>query len=106
MQEALGRGQDGAKGMGQRIRDVWRTNLHQEMALLRELVQKYPYISMVSMILFKSSTVLLFLETVPSPRGKRGSVANVGMLLLPEFSWFFLFSKMYICAGGCTTYIY
>ncbi|KAF2463711.1 ribonuclease H-like protein, partial [Lindgomyces ingoldianus] len=43
---ALGRGQDGMKGMKQRIREVWRSNLHQEMDLLRSLVDKYPYISM------------------------------------------------------------
>lgn len=30
-----------------RIRDVWRGNLAQEMQVLRELVEKYPYISMV-----------------------------------------------------------
>lgn len=30
-----------------RIRDVWKGNLEQEMQLLRELVPKYPYISMV-----------------------------------------------------------
>ncbi|KAF2866561.1 ribonuclease H-like domain-containing protein [Massariosphaeria phaeospora] len=44
---ALGRGQDGAKGIaGQRIREVWKSNLHQEMDLLRALVDQYPYISM------------------------------------------------------------
>ncbi|OCK76146.1 ribonuclease H-like protein [Lepidopterella palustris CBS 459.81] len=43
---ALGRVQDGAKGMGQRIREVWRGNLHQEMEILRGLVDQYPYISM------------------------------------------------------------
>ena len=31
-----------------RIRDVWKHNLAQEMAVLRQLVEKYPYISMVS----------------------------------------------------------
>lgn len=31
-----------------RIRDVWKHNLAQEMAVLRSLVDKYPYISMVS----------------------------------------------------------
>lgn len=31
-----------------RIRDVWRGNLTQEMQVLRGLVEKYPYISMVS----------------------------------------------------------
>jgi CCR4-NOT transcription complex subunit 7/8 len=30
-----------------RIRDVWAGNLHEEMALLRQLVDKYPYIAMV-----------------------------------------------------------
>ena len=30
-----------------RIRDVWKHNLAQEMAVLRHLVEKYPYISMV-----------------------------------------------------------
>lgn len=30
-----------------RIRDVWKHNLEEEMALLRELVEDYPYIAMV-----------------------------------------------------------
>lgn len=30
-----------------RIREVWKHNLAQEMATLRQLVEKYPYISMV-----------------------------------------------------------
>lgn len=30
-----------------RIRDVWRGNLAHEIALLREMVEQYPYISMV-----------------------------------------------------------
>ncbi|RSL63700.1 hypothetical protein CEP51_010984 [Fusarium floridanum] len=29
-----------------RIREVWKHNLHEEMAVLRELVDKYPYIAM------------------------------------------------------------
>lgn len=50
LQENAVRGQDGAKGLaGQRIRDVWRSNLHQEMDMLRSLIDQYPYISMVSM---------------------------------------------------------
>jgi CCR4-NOT transcription complex subunit 7/8 len=50
LQENAVRGQDGAKSAAsQRIRDVWRSNLHQEMDLLRALVDQYPYISMVSM---------------------------------------------------------
>lgn len=31
-----------------RIREVWKHNLHEEMAVLRDLVDKYPYIAMVS----------------------------------------------------------
>lgn len=34
----------GAQG---RIRQVWKYNLEQEMAVLRQLVTKYPYVSMV-----------------------------------------------------------
>ncbi|KAG9196438.1 hypothetical protein G6011_01559 [Alternaria panax] len=47
IQENAARGQDGAKGIaGQRIREVWRSNLHQEMDMLRSLIDQYPYISM------------------------------------------------------------
>lgn len=35
------------KGVNQRVREVWRGNLQQEMHLLRSLVDRYPYISMV-----------------------------------------------------------
>lgn len=35
------------KGANQRVREVWKGNLHQEMQLLRSLVDRYPYISMV-----------------------------------------------------------
>lgn len=45
--EAAGIAGTGAKGMGARIREVWRGNLHQEMEILRSLADKYPYISMV-----------------------------------------------------------
>jgi len=33
--------------MKSRIRDVWKGNLEQELKALRELVDDYPYISMV-----------------------------------------------------------
>lgn len=32
-----------------RVREVWSTNLEQEMALIRETIEKYPYIAMVSL---------------------------------------------------------
>jgi CCR4-NOT transcription complex subunit 7/8 len=53
-QQQLSQGHDGrlaldAKGgaVKSRIRDVWKHNLAHEMAVLRQLVDKYPYISMV-----------------------------------------------------------
>lgn len=50
--DGLGPGQPDWKGMGKnRIRDVWRGNLAQEMAVLRNVVEKYPYISMVGSVL-------------------------------------------------------
>lgn len=33
-----------------RIREVWRHNLHEELATLRDLVDRYPYIAMVGLI--------------------------------------------------------
>lgn len=31
-----------------RIREVWKHNLEEEMAVLRDIIDKYPYIAMVS----------------------------------------------------------
>lgn len=46
--EALRRGSGAGKVQNKsRIRDVWQGNLAQEMQNLRDLVEKYPYISMV-----------------------------------------------------------
>ena len=51
-QQAHGLGgerQTRAGGQGKaRIRDVWKHNLEDEMALLREFVEDYPYVAMVS----------------------------------------------------------
>lgn len=47
-----------AKG---RIREVWKHNLEDEMAVLRDLVQDYPYIAMVSR------------RMVPPERGIKGA---------------------------------
>lgn len=33
-----------------RIREVWKHNLHEEMATLRELIERYPYIAMVGLL--------------------------------------------------------
>jgi CCR4-NOT transcription complex subunit 7/8 len=47
--EAMRRG-NGTKAQNKsRIRDVWAGNLHQEMQNLRELVERYPFIGMVSL---------------------------------------------------------
>jgi CCR4-NOT transcription complex subunit 7/8 len=34
-------------GNKNRIREVWAGNLHEEMAILRAVVEKYPYVAMV-----------------------------------------------------------
>lgn len=60
IQENAARGHDGTKGIaGQRIRQVWRSNLHQEMDMLRTLIDQYPYISMVSMLFHCNALRLL-----------------------------------------------
>lgn len=41
-----------------RIREVWASNLEQEMVILRQLIQKYPFVSMVR---YNSSLCLLLL---------------------------------------------
>ena len=50
----VGKGQN--KG---RIREVWASNLHQEMQNLRELVEKYKYISMASYTVFSAVSSIL-----------------------------------------------
>ena len=40
-----------------RIRQVWRHNLEQEMAVLRQLIIKYPYVSMVCFVLSSDQEV-------------------------------------------------
>jgi CCR4-NOT transcription complex subunit 7/8 len=44
-----GMGEGGARNRGKdsRIRDVWKSNLQEEMAILRQLVDKYQYIALV-----------------------------------------------------------
>lgn len=51
-----GMAESGTRGMRDkgRIRDVWKGNLHEEMAALRLLVDKYPFISMVRLLLSRS----------------------------------------------------
>lgn len=44
-----GMGEHGARGADKgRIRQVWKTNLEDEMKLLRAFIDYYPYIAMVS----------------------------------------------------------
>lgn len=32
-----------------RIREVWKSNLHEEMEVIRSMVEKFPYVSLVSL---------------------------------------------------------
>ena len=67
----------GPKGqLKSRIRDVWRGNLPQEMELLREMVERYPYISMVRQICSRISfSMLVFLDLMRDIR-IRSSLAS------------------------------
>lgn len=62
----------GGKGANSRIREVWKSNLAQEMDILRSMVDKYPYISMVCAKalagLLPASSTLLTLYRTPSSR--------------------------------------
>lgn len=50
---------DSKSGANSRIRQVWRHNLEQEMAVLRQLIIKYPYVSMVRCYSLAGIAVLL-----------------------------------------------
>lgn len=50
-----------ARATNTRVREVWQSNLQQEFSVLRQLVDKYPYISMVCCI-----------QSVPSIANKSG----------------------------------
>lgn len=51
LRRSIGGTGSGKGQMKGRIRDVWRGNLAQEMAVLRGLIDKYPYISMVRFLI-------------------------------------------------------
>ena len=61
--DQIRRGSGGGVGtkaqMKSRIRDVWRGNLNQELRILRDLVDRYPYISMVMMPFCSRSLCIL-----------------------------------------------
>jgi len=50
-------GNRGSNPHAQRIREVWRHNLDEEMALLRLLIDKYPYVSMVCRAIVSSVSI-------------------------------------------------
>lgn len=57
------------------IRDVWSDNLHEEMQIIRDVVEKYPYISMVCIFMVQTQCIRGFLIwgrawfRIPSSRG-------------------------------------
>ena len=89
-QEAAGMGV-GAKGMEGRIRQVWKTNLEQEMATLRRIVDDYPYISMVRDISYLDQREIRRLNQLLTghriPRHRRATDGRLhiqGKLSLPD----------------------
>ena len=65
--EAMRRGSVPNKAQrGNRIREVWAHNLDEEMQTLRELVEKYPYISMVSSKTHHMKDVLTAISRIPN----------------------------------------
>lgn len=55
LRRSIGGTGSGKRQMKGRIRDVWRGNLAQEMTVLRGLIDKYPYISMVRFLIRRPS---------------------------------------------------
>ena len=70
MRRSSGTGKSQVKN---RIRDVWQGNLAQEMQILREMVEKYPYISMVSLIQRKRSSMTPMYKILIRSQGYRVS---------------------------------
>ena len=58
LRRSIGGTGSGKGSMKGRIRDVWRGNLAQEMAILRGLIDKYPFISMVRFLIRRPSMIL------------------------------------------------
>lgn len=78
-------------GMVGRIREVWANNLEQEMTILRQLVQKYPFVSMVSPVMFGE----VLHGCILTPPGRRVSrhrraadreFRKQGLVPLPDFT--------------------
>ena len=93
MREQMSRGSGSGGGsknsIKSRIRDVWKPNFHQEMRALRELIDRYPYVSMViSYPLFAVTT-----ET------KRGRILNSQGSWLGQ--WVLLPTKQTITIRPC-----
>lgn len=65
-----------------RIRDVWKHNLAQEMAVLRHLVEKYPYISMVCFFFFFFFYPFFLLHDADGLR-TRSSLESLRVLSVP-----------------------
>jgi len=59
-------------GLAGRIREVWAHNLEHEMVLLRQLITKYPYVSMVCYHLLPTSASVRVL-LIPRHAGRRVS---------------------------------
>jgi len=78
---------DSKSGANSRIRQVWRHNLEQEMAVLRQLIIKYPYVSMVCCYSAEIAILLLrLLACVWSIGGDSRQASQLGAAASPDAS--------------------
>jgi CCR4-NOT transcription complex subunit 7/8 len=81
--EAANAGAYPQKGVNARVREVWKHNLHQEFHILRQLVDRYPYISMVSDYSILKNIGVRFVVSKHCRRRSRSSLALCSIIRSP-----------------------